>query len=156
DPELFRGHALLYLSLDKLGDLRDKIVQRRRFLERYAARPTLAELLGGLGDEIARRFALGFIDLGLDTGPPAKLDAGFMDGLLAGIEDDLAGTRTAGSPWTRVFTSADDDERSGYFLSSDRKLMFLQVEARREEGNFTDNQHLVTSIRGTIGSLRAE
>ena len=156
DPDLFKGQALLYLSREKLGDLRDKLVEHRRFVEQYAAHPTLAGLLDGLGDEIARRFALGFIDLGLDADQSRKLDAGFIAGLLAGITDVLDGKPGTGSPWTRVFTSADDDERSGYFLSGDRKLLFMFVEARREEGNFTDNQRLVAAIRATIGGLRGE
>jgi hopanoid biosynthesis associated RND transporter like protein HpnN len=156
DPDLFKGQALLYLSLDKLGELRDKLVEHRRFIEQYAGRPTVAGLLDGLSDAIARRFALGFIDLGLDADAPQKLDAGFIDGLLAGIADDLDGKTGTGSPWVRVFTSADEDERSGYFLSSDKKLLFMLVEARREEGNFTDNQHLVAAIRRTLGALRAD
>jgi hypothetical protein len=157
DPDLFKGHTLLYLTVAELGELCDKLVQHRRFIERYAGEPTLAALLGGLSDEIARRFAVGFIDLRLDDdNAPRPLDAGFIDGLLSGIADDVEGKGATGSPWTRVFTSADDDERSGYFLSSDRKLLFVLVEARREEGNFTDNQHLVAAIRRTVGRLHGE
>src|SRR5262245_47283484 len=41
DPDLFKGQALLYLSNERLSDLRDKILEHRAFIEGYAARPTL-------------------------------------------------------------------------------------------------------------------
>ena len=134
DPELFKGQALLYLSTDRLTELRDKLVEHRRFIERYAAHPTLAGLLEGVSDEIARRFALGFIDLdlGLDGDGPKRLDPGFVDALLGVITEGMDGALPR-APWQRVFTSAGDEERSGYFLSSDDQLLFILAEARRDE-----------------------
>jgi len=156
DPDLFAGQALLYLSMDRLTELRDKITEHRKFIEEYAARPTLAGLLDGLGNEIARRFASSFIDLGLDEDTPKTLDVGFIDRLLGHVGSSLDGNATAGSPWARVFTSAGDDERAGYFLSGDKKLLFILVEPRREAGNFADNQEFVAAIRRTIGALHRE
>ena len=155
DPDLFKGQALLYLSMDRLADLRDKILEHRTFIEQYAARPTLGQLLAGVSDEIARRFAVGFIDLGLDAGAPERFDAGFVRALLGVIADGLDGESGA-SPWARVFTTAGDDARSGYFLSADRKLLFVLVEPRREAGSFTDNEQLIAAIRRTIGALRQQ
>src|SRR2546429_5546951 len=85
DPDLFAGQALLYLSTPELDDLADKIRLHRRFIERYAARPTLAELLDAIGDEIARRLALGFVDLGVDGGGGGKVHRGFADALPGGV-----------------------------------------------------------------------
>ncbi|HEU5194382.1 MAG TPA: MMPL family transporter, partial [Methylomirabilota bacterium] len=156
DPELFTGQALLYLSNEKLEDLTDKIRLHRRFIERYAAKPSLAELFDAIADEIARRLALGFVDLGLDTGPKEKLDAGFVATLLGVVGDRLDGLAEDASPWGRVFTAAADQERSGYFLSADDRLLFLLVEPRREAANFADNEHFVAGIRRAIQTLRAE
>ena len=156
DPELFTGQALLYLSSEKLEDLADKIRLHRRFLERYAAKPSLAELLEAIADEIARRLALGFVDLGLDSEPKEKLDAGFVDTLLGVVGDRLDGRTDDASPWARVFTASADQERAGYFLSADDRLLFLLVEPRREAANFTDNEHFVAGIRGAIQALRTE
>ena len=155
DPDLFKGQALLYLSMDRLADLRDKILQHRTFIEQYAARPTVGQLLAGVSDEIARRFAAGFIDLGLDAGAPERFDAGFVHAVLGVIADGLDGEAGA-SPWARVFTTGGDDARSGYFLSGDKKLLFVLVEPRREAGNFTDNAQLIAAIRQTIGALRPQ
>ncbi|HTO13643.1 MAG TPA: MMPL family transporter [Candidatus Binatia bacterium] len=155
DPELFSGQALLYLSSEKLEDLADKIRLHRRFIERYAARPSLAELFDAIAEEIARRLALGFVDLDLDSGPKEKLDAGFVDTLLGVVGERLDGAGAEASPWGRVFTSAAEQERSGYFFSADDRLLFLLVEPRREAANFTDNEQFVAAIRRAIQALRA-
>ena len=155
DPDLFAGQALLYLSTPELDDLADKIRLHRPFIERYAARPTLAELLDAIGDEIARRLALGFVDLGLDGGGTEKVDAGFVDALLGVVAEGVEGVGVGASPWARVFTSAAEHERSGYFFSADDRLLFLLVEPRREAANFTDNERFIAAIRGAIRTLRA-
>ncbi|OLE64901.1 MAG: hypothetical protein AUG03_07375 [Acidobacteria bacterium 13_1_20CM_2_68_14] len=155
DPDLFKGHALLYLSTERLGELRDKIVEHQGFVEQYAGRPTLAGLLDGVSDEITRRFARGFIDLGLDGSTP-HLDPGFVDTLLGVVADGLDGGTETAAPWARVFTTTDDGARSGYFLSADKRLLFILVEPRREAANFTDNEHFLTAIRGAITALRRE
>jgi len=154
DPALFTGQALLYLSVPQLEDLADKVRLHRHFLEQYAAHPTLDALLDAVSDEIARRLALGFVDLGLDGGPPEKLDAGFIATLLgvitAGIEQD----GPQASPWQDLFAGATDHERSGYFFSADDRLLFVLVEPRREAANFTDNEHFLAAIRGILRTLR--
>ena len=154
DPELFAGQALLYLKTEQLADLADTIRLHRRFIDQYAARPTLAGLFEGISEEIARRFALGFVDLGLGGGPAAGLDPGFVDTLLGVVADGLDGANADVSPWTRVFTSAADQTRSGYFFSADDRLLFVLVEPRRDATSFTDNKDFIAAIRRIIRSLR--
>jgi len=154
DPELFAGQALLYLSTEQLADLADAMTLYRRFIEQYAARPTLAGLFEGISEEIARRFALGFVDLGLGDGPAAAFDPGFVDTLLGAVAHGLDGGDGDVSPWTRVFTSAGDRARSGYFFSADDRLLFVLVEPQRDVASFTDNKDFIAAIRQIIRSLR--
>src|SRR6266850_1645199 len=93
-------------------------------------------------------------DLGLDGGPAARLDPGFVDTLLGVVADGLDGTNADVSPWTRVFTSAADQTRSGYFFSADDRLLFVLVEPRRDATSFTDNKDFIAAIRRIIRSLR--
>ena len=155
DPALFEGQALLYLPTQQLEELADKIRLHRGFIERYAAQPTVAGLLDGLSDEIARGLAAGFVDLGLDAGPRGKLDAGFVDTLLAVVADGVEGTGGEASPWERMFAAAPGQARSGAFMSADGKLLFVLVEPRRDTTSFTDNEQFLAAIRGTIQTLRA-
>src|SRR6266850_1608940 len=90
----------------------------------------------------------------LDGGPAARLDPGFVDTLLGVVADGLDGTNADVSPWTRVFTSAADQTRSGYFFSADDRLLFVLVEPRRDATSFTDNKDFIAAIRRIIRSLR--
>jgi hopanoid biosynthesis associated RND transporter like protein HpnN len=153
DPDRFAGRALLYLSAEQLAELRDAVTEHREFLEEYAARPTLAQLVESVDREIVRRFAGRFVDLGL--GEPSRIDPAFVDRLLAAIGDRLESPAPRPSPWTGMFTSAYDEE-AGYFMSRDTKLLFVFVEPRREAGNFTDNEEVIAAIRHTIAALRRE
>src|SRR5262249_28690751 len=106
-----------------------------------------------VNQEILRKFAGRFVDLGL--GEPTRLDPAFIDTLLASINDRLGSSAPRPSPWQALFTD-ENDERSGYFLSSDKKLLFVLVQPRREEGNFTDNKDVIATIRRTIAALHQE
>src|SRR5262245_14793946 len=150
DPERFGGRALLYLSTDQLADLRDRVAEHHEFVEQYGAHPTLARLIQSVNQEILRKFAGRFVDLGL--GEPTRLDPAFIDTLLASINDRLESSAPRPSPWRALFTD-ENDERSGYFLSADKRLLFMLVEPRREAGNFTDNKDVIASIRRTIAAL---
>jgi uncharacterized protein len=159
DPDLFRGQALLYLSPERLASLRDAVVSHREFIEQYAARPTLPGLFDGIGGEIARRLAGGFVDLGLDDEEApsgGRFDAGVVDTLLSVVTEGLDGTGAIVSPWTRVFTPGTEETRSGYFVSADDRLLFILVEPRRDASSFTDNEQFIADIRNTIARLRGE
>jgi uncharacterized protein len=154
DPDDFAGQALLFLSMERLAEIRDKVLEHRRFIEAYAARPTLAGLFDALSTEIARRFATGFVDLSLDDGSPERFDTGFLDALLQVVADSLEGPTPVAAPWERVF-SPGLEAGAGYFRSADDRLLFILVESARDVTSFTDNEHLIAGIRGRIASLRA-
>jgi len=55
DPKQFEGRGLLYLSKEKLSAIREKIFDYQEFMEAFAARPTLDQLVEGMGTQIATR-----------------------------------------------------------------------------------------------------
>ena len=65
DPKQFEGRALLYLSPERLREIRDKIYDNQELMEAFAARPTLDTLVQGVSTQVASGFATGFLDLGL-------------------------------------------------------------------------------------------
>ena len=154
DPQRLGGRALLYLSRDRLAALRASVIEHRQFLDEYAATPSLARLVNGLSREIARAFASRFIDLGL--GEPRRVDPSFVDALVAAISDRLDRSGQAASPWDSLFLGVGAGKDAGYFLSADKKLLFVLIEPRRQAGNFTDNRELVDGIRGVMAALRTE
>ena len=68
DRAYFDQRGLLYLPVDELTALRDRLFDYQEFIEGYAAHPTLPRLLEGLNQQIANAMALGFFDLGLGGG----------------------------------------------------------------------------------------
>ena len=155
DPAYFDGRGLLYLSVDELIKLRDRLFDYQEFIEAYAAHPTLPQLLDGLNQQIANAMVLGFFDLGL--GGSGSTDLRFLEAVIDQISARLDGTSAYTSPWTTAFSVGRlDDPDAGYYFSSDRQWLFLFVQQRREEGNFGDNRETIEDIRGTIAGLRRD
>ncbi len=156
DPASFEGRGLLYLSLDELARLRDRLFDYGEFVEGYAARPSLARLLEALNQQIANAMALGFLDLGLGGGGSAA-DLRFFESVIDQVTVRLDGATTYVSPWATAFSMGRfDDPDAGYFFSADRRLLFLFVRQERQEGNFGSNRATIQRIRRAIASLRAE
>ncbi|MBI4610037.1 MAG: MMPL family transporter [Candidatus Rokubacteria bacterium] len=155
DPKHFEGQALLYLSVPELAEIRDRIFDHQQFIEAYAAHPTLDELLEGINRQLAASFLSHFFDLGLqDSGPG---DLRFLDELLVQLGSRIDGPAPYHSPWGTIFSfGAAEEADSGYFLSDDKRLLFMLVEQTREEGNFTDNGERIEVIRAAIARLRDE
>jgi uncharacterized protein len=156
DPKQFEGRALLYLSQEKLAAIRDKIFDYQEFMEAFAARPTLDQLVEGMGTQIATAFVSHFIDLGLNDGKGAA-DLRFVQDLIAQIAARLDRPGPYRSPFGTLFAvDGDDHPGAGYFLSEDQRLLFILAEPDTERGSFTGDQHAIDGIRAAIASLRGE
>ena len=154
DPKQFEGRALLYLGKDKLAEIRDRIFDYQEFMEDFAGRPTLDQLIEGLATQVAGAFVTGFLDLGL--GPTAGAsDFRFIEDLVTQMATRIDKPAPYRSPWGALF-SAEDDGSAGYFLSDDQRLLFILAEPAIETGNFTGNRHAIEATRSVIASLRPQ
>jgi hopanoid biosynthesis associated RND transporter like protein HpnN len=155
DPKDFEGQALLHLSVEELAEIRDRIFDHQEFMETYAARPTLNQLLEGINQQIAVAFLSHFFDLGLQDG---KLgDLRFLQELLAQVSARVDRPLPYRSPWGTVFSFGETEEAdAGYFFSEDNRLLFVLVEQARDENTFKDNREVIEAIRTVIAQLRQE
>src|ERR1700675_3661180 len=154
DPKQFEGRALLYLSTERLGEIRDKIFDSQELMEAFASRPTLDTLVEGISQQVASGFASGFLDLGL-SGSAGAVDLRFIQDLVRQIAGRLDRPTPYRSPFGALFSVGDHDEGSaGYFLSEDQRLLFILVEPISREGSFTDDREAIEGIRATIAALR--
>ena len=111
DPKQFEGQALLYLSKQKLAQIRDRIFDYQDFMESFAARPTLDQLVEGLATQIAGAFVTGFLDLGLEDNKKTENDLRFIEDLIAQIAARLDRPIPYKSPWGSFFSvNADDSD----------------------------------------------
>lgn len=155
DPAFFERRGLLYLSVEDLARLRDRLFDYEDFIARYAERPTLAQLLDGLNEQFANAMALGFLDLGV--GSRVEGDLRFLDVVVSQLAARIGGPSPYVSPWAIGLSMGRfDDPDAGYFLSSDKRLLFLFVQQRRDEGDFASNRARIDALRQTLGRLAPE
>ena len=156
DPKQFEGRGLLYLSKDRLANIRDAIFDYQEFMEAFAAHPTLDQLAEGMATQIANAFVANFIDLGLADGKGAA-DLKFVQDLVA-----LIGARL--EPPRAVQVALRDAVRGpGCGQSRRRLLPVRRPEAplhpgrpESQRGSFTGDQRAIEGIRGVIASLKRD
>src|SRR5213594_2443322 len=156
DPKQFEGRALLYLSKERLINIREAIFDYQEFMEAFAARPTLDQLADGMATQIATAFVSNFIDLGLSDGRGAS-DLRFVQDLVAQIGSRLDRPAPYRSPFGTLFAvEGADSPGAGYFLSEDQRLLFILAEPETQRGSFTGDQRAIEGIRAVIASLKRD
>ena len=125
DPKQFEGRGLLYLSKERLANIRDAIFDYQEFMEAFAARPTLDQLAEGMATQIATAFVSNFIDLGLSDGKGAA-DLKFVQDLVQLISTRLERPGPYKSPFGTLFSvPGDDNPGAGYFSISNLVIGWL-------------------------------
>lgn len=155
DPKHFRRNALLYLSTDELSELRDEILDYRRFLTSFATRPTLDQLVDGVRTQVVTAFVASAFDLGVG-GASNDIDLSVVRDLLAQISTRLDHPGPYRSPWRSLFTLGTHGDEEGFFLSDDERLLFVLVEPVDRRGSFTDDRETIETLRATITRLRPD
>ena len=156
DLKQFEGRALLYLPKERLAEIRDKIFDYQEFMEAFAGRPTLDQLIDGIATQIANSFVSGFLDLGLSD-PKGSLDLRFIDDLVTQVSGRLDRPAPYRSPFGSLFSFGGMDEASaGYFLSDDRRLLFILTRPRSDETSFSSDQVAIDGIRQVVRDLRPD
>ena len=155
DPKQFEGRALLYMGLDRLREIRERIFDYQDFMESFAARPTLDQLVEGVATQLANAFVGGFLDLGLSESKGA-LDLKFVHDLVAQISTRLDRPAPYRSPWGALFAVGGDSEGAGYFLSDDQRLLFILAEPASEAGSFTGDRAAIEGVRAVVARLKRE
>ena len=155
DPKQFEGRALLYLGLDQLREIRERIFDYQDFMERFAARPTLDQLVDGVATQLAAAFVGGFLDLGLSAGKSA-LDLKFVHEMIGQLSTRLDQPAPYRSPWGALFSVGGDSAGAGYFLSDDQRLLFILVEPDSQAGSFTGNRAAIEGVRATVARLKPQ
>jgi hopanoid biosynthesis associated RND transporter like protein HpnN len=156
DPKQFEGRALLYMGLDRLAEIRERIFDYQDFMEAFAARPTLDQLVDSVATQIAHAFVGGFLDLGLSESKGA-LDLKFVHDLVAQISGRLDRPTPYRSPWGALFAvGGDDSAGAGYFLSDDQRLLFILAEAESKVGSFTGDRAAIEGVRAAVARLKQD
>ena len=153
--EGMESRALLYLSVTELQELRDQVFDHHAFIESFVAAPGLVTMLEGANRQFADAFVGHFLDLGLQDGATAA-DLRFITILVTQLRDAIDRSRLPDTPWRAMFPSTEGDADAGYFLSDDKRLLFLLADPVGGSGGFTNDRAAIHEIRARIKALRAE
>jgi len=152
DPKRFEGRQLLYLPVEQLKEIRERIFDHQEFMESFAGDPSLARLIEGANAAMATAFVSNLFDLGIGQG--SGEDTRFLRLVLDQIAGRLEHPTPYRSPWGTLFSLRERPPDAGYFLSEDKRLLFVLVETpESEKGSFMGDRRAIEIIRGVIADL---
>src|SRR5262245_22295540 len=155
DPQKFEGRQLLYLPMEQLKEVRDRIFDYQEFMESFAGDPSLARLVEGANAAMASAFVSNLFDLGLEKG--GGENTRFLQLVLEQISGRLDRPTPYRSPWGTLFSLGERPADAGYFLSDDKSLLFALVETpKSDKGDFMGDRRAIEAIRAVIASLKTD
>jgi predicted RND superfamily exporter protein len=154
DASRIEAHALLYLPLDTLRDTLDTVASHEELLADFAATPTLARLMDGINQSVGATFLPGVFGAGAEAEPnrpPTRL----LRDLLTHMSERIDG-QPYRSPWGSLFVAAIPAPDGGYFLSHDRRLLYVVIDLVDAPRTFDAEHAAIVTIRRAIASLRPQ
>ena len=155
DASRIEAHALLYLPLDTLRDTLQTVATHEELLADFAATPTLARLVDGINQSVGAATYLPDV-----FGPGAKEEPNtaptrLLRDLLTQMSERIDG-QPYRSPWGSLFAAAIPAPDGGYFLSHDRRLLYVVIDLVDAPRTFDAEHAAIVTIRRAIASLRPQ
>jgi uncharacterized protein len=154
DANRLEAHALLYLPLDTLRGALDTVASQEELLADFAATPTLDRLVDGINQRFGATFLPSAFGSGGDTEASATSTVLLRD-LLTNMTARIDG-RPYRSPWTNLIAAPTVAPDGGYFMSNDRRLLFVVIDLADAPRTFAAEHAAILAVRGAIKSLRNE
>ncbi len=160
DPKAFATRAFLYLDLEDLTALREKLLEHQGFVEGLAASPDLPTFFRLVNQRITSGLVgnlfTGFLEDEKKVGA-GPVDLGFLTASLRQVNAWLDGGRSYTSPWDAFFTNkrwkASPD---GYLWTDGERFLYLLVTPRENAQSFNKTQVPLERLRALLGMVRAE
>ncbi len=147
-------HALLYLPLETLRNNLQALAGQEELLADFAATPTLDRLVDGINQSMGAEFLPGVFGPGAEqeaSAPPTRL----LRELLAQMSEAIDG-RPYRSLWGNFFGAPILAPDGGYFLSQDRRLLYVVIDLANAGRTFAAEHAAIVAVRGAIAGLRPE
>jgi len=151
----FGGPMLMYLPAAALRELRDQVFDHQEFIESFVEAPGLVSLLEGANRQFANAFVSHFLDLGLQDHSEAG-DLRFLTTLVTQMREAISHPVSEKAPWDAMLPLAESGEDASYFVSDDKRLLFLLADPAGGSGGFTNDGAAIDEIRARIAGLRVE
>lgn len=154
DASRFAAHALLYLPLDTLRNTLDTVATHEDLLADFAATPTLARLVDGINQAIGGTFLPGAFGPG-GPEPEKTAPTRLLRDLLTQMSEGIDGGPYR-SPWAALLGVPIVAPEGGYFLSNDRRLLYLVIDLVEAPRTFAAEHAAIIAVRGAIQKLRPQ
>jgi hopanoid biosynthesis associated RND transporter like protein HpnN len=154
DATRLQTHALLYVPLDTLRDTLRTVASQEELLADFAATPTLERLVEGINQYIGSTFLPGALGPGAPedaTQAPTRL----LHDLLVQTSEAIDG-RPYQSPWANLFGAPIPTPDGGYFLSNDRRLLYVVIDLANTPRTFAAEHAAIQTVRHAIADLRPQ
>ena len=145
--------GLLYLPAPALAELRDRLFDHEELIQSFAASPGLVSLVEGVHQELGNAFVSRFMDLGLQDG--AATDLSFLLALVTQMRDAITHPSAAPPPWRALLPLPAAGDDAGYFLSDDKRLLFIVADPVGGSGGFTNDRAALVEIRRCVRGLQS-
>jgi uncharacterized protein len=154
DATRLQAHALLYVPLDTLRDTLRTVASQEELLADFAATPTLDRLVEGINQYIGSTFLPGVFGPG---GPEdaTRVPTRLLGDLLVQTSEAIDG-RPYRSPWADLFGAPIPGPDDGYFLSNDRRLLYVVVDLADTPRTFAAEREAIGTVRRAIADLRPQ
>ena len=154
DASRFEAQALLYLPLDTLRETLDTIASHEDLLADFAASPTLDRLVEAINQYVGATFLPGVF------GPDAEEKANparrrLLLDLLNQMSEAIDG-QPYRSPWGSLVAAPTIAPDGGYFLSQDRRLLYVVIDLVDARRTFAAEHATIVAVRHAIASLRPQ
>jgi hypothetical protein len=155
DPERLKRSALLYLDLQDLDKIKDRLLEQQTLLSGLAADPSLTTFYRLVNDQIARAM-IGEVFTGFlaDQAKPELPDLSLLNTSLQGLSASLEGNQPQGSLFSSFFPKELNDlEGAGYFFTENDKFLLFLV-TPKGDGYVSRSQDLAV-LRKTVDQVKA-
>jgi hypothetical protein len=152
DANRLEAHALLYLPLDTLRGTLETVASQEDLLADFAATPTLDRLIDGINQQVGAMFLPGAFGAG---DAPSTAPTRLLRDLLTQMSERIDGGPYR-SPWVNLIAAPTLAPDGGYFLSHDRRLLFLVIDLADAPRTFAAEHAAILAVRSAIASLRQE
>jgi hypothetical protein len=154
DASRIEAHALLYLPLDTLRAALDTVASNEELLADFAATPTLPRLVEGINQSLGASFLPGAFGPGAEEAPSAA-PMRLLGDLLTQMSERIDG-QPYRSPWAKLLAAGIPAPDGGYFLSHDRRLLFVVIDLADAPRTFVAENAAILAVRRAIAGLRQE
>ena len=159
DTSYFKAKGLLYLENHELDDLVSKVLMRQDFLEDFNDNPGLNNFLAMVDRQISSGMVDSMLsglveDENIKEKKNDQSDLSLLSAVLEQTATHLKSEAPYNSPWYFISKKEDGSlKEKGYLVSNDNSMLFVLINPKETEGDFTGAKQSIEAIRSMIYEL---